>query len=282
MARPALAATRALDIISFLAEHPNDSFTMAQLTRALRLNQGSAHAILTMLTEHGYLSRHPEHKTFRLGMALVGVGDAAAHANPVLGIAREELQKLSDAIDLPALASMRAEHELRVVVRTSPHVTSDAAHKVGQRYPLVPPIGAVLVAWAPSAVQDGWIDARAEGISGDDLRGLLDAIRRRGYEIGGGAAARGALGAAAQDLSDDPLDEERRLLVRSYASLVPHSPADEVAVVTSPVLDRHGVAVLECAVHGFPKRPTRTTLQRVATALTETCTQIARRADATQ
>src|SRR5919204_3953290 len=100
MARPALAATRALDIVSFLAEHPSDAFTMAQLTRALRLNQGSAHAILTTMTEQGFLTRHPEHRTFRLGPALVAVGKAAARANPVLAIAREELQALSEALAL--------------------------------------------------------------------------------------------------------------------------------------------------------------------------------------
>lgn len=280
MARPALAATRALDIVSFLAEHPNEAFTMAQLTRALRLNQGSCHAILTTMTDQGFLIRHPEHRTFRLGPALVGVGESAARANPVLAIAREELQVLSDALALPALASVRTVSELLVVVRVGPYVARGPVRRVGQRYPLVPPLGVVLMAWAPRAAREAWIAARPEGVSAGDLEALLGEVRERGYDVGGGATARGALGAAAGHLADEPLDEDVRAQVRARAGLVPRSSDGDVAVVTVPVLDASGHAVLECSVYGFAAGPTAATVRTVATATRDACTVIARRADA--
>jgi DNA-binding IclR family transcriptional regulator len=280
MARSALAATRALDILSFLAEHPNEAFTMAQLTRALRLNQGSAHAILSTMTEHGFLTRHPAHRTFRLGPALVCVGEAAVGANPLITVAGEELHTLSDALALPALASIRTGTELRVVVRVGPHVANGPARRVGQRYPLVPPLGVVLVAWSPPSVQDAWIAARPAGMAAEDVVGLLQEVRARGYDVGGGVAARRALQAAARQLADTPLDEHARATVRTQAGLVPRTSEDDIAVVTVPVLDASGHAVLECSVHGFRVRPTAATVRKVAVAARDACTMIARRAGA--
>jgi DNA-binding IclR family transcriptional regulator len=277
VARPALAATRALDIVSFLTEHPNDAFTMAQLTRALRLNQGSAHAVLTTMTDQGFLTRHPEHRTFRLGPALVAVGEAATRSNPVIATAREELQALSDELRLPALASMRTGNELRVVVRVGPHVASGPARRVGQRYPLVPPIGTVLTAWSSPTVQDAWIAAAPPDVDRNDVVALLEQVRAQGYDLGLGARARRELGAAASQLSDDPLDEDRLALVRDRAGVLVRSSQDDVAVVAAPVLDHSGQAVLECSVYGFATPPSRAELLRVASATRRTCTVISRR-----
>ena len=191
VARPALAATRALDIISFLTEHAGEAFTMAQLTRALRLNQGSAHAILTVLADEGFVVRHPVHRTYRLGPALVAVGDASAAANPIVGVARDHLDALAKELGLRALASLRTRRELRVVVRAGQH---RSARRVGQRYPLVPPIGVVLVSWAPLRVQADWLD-RLPADSGElraDAEALLRSVRRTGYHLGTSARARRA------------------------------------------------------------------------------------------
>ncbi|HQV57066.1 MAG TPA: hypothetical protein PKV27_03570, partial [Ilumatobacteraceae bacterium] len=255
----------------------NDAFTMAQLTRALRLNQGSAHAVLTAMTEQAFLIRHPEHRTFRLGPALVNAGEAAALANPIIAIARAELQSLTDRLQLPALASMRAGSELRVVVRVGPQVAVGPSRRVGQRYPLVPPLGAALVAWSPPEDQEEWIDSRPADLDGTALRRLLDEVRSRGYDLGAGVAARRELGRAVKHLANEPLDERAKATVRASASRVPAAAPDDVAVVTAPVLNAAGCAVLECSVHGFASPPTADTLTRVTTALRDACTVIARR-----
>jgi DNA-binding IclR family transcriptional regulator len=284
LARPALAATRALDIISYLTEHADESFTMAQLTRALQLNQGSTHAILSALVDGGLLVRHRVHKTYRLGPAAVSVGDAAARANPVIAIARQELQMLADELGLEALASTRTGSELRVVVRVGRHTTRAPARRVGQRYPLVPPLGAALVAWSPAEVRDAWIDAgvSAGTIAPERLDSLLAHVRATGVHVGAGAAARGALGVAAEELSDTPHDARRAARVLEEAARVASAEQDDVhardvAAIAAPVVGPDGDAVLECVVHGFREQPTPARVTEIAESLRHTCTVIARR-----
>jgi DNA-binding IclR family transcriptional regulator len=229
------------------------------------------------MTQQGFLTRHPEHRTFRLGPALVVVGEAAARANPIIAVAREELQALSDDLRLPALASLRTGTQLRVVVRVGPHVASGPTRRVGQRYPLVPPIGVALVAWSPSPIRDAWIAASPLGVDREDVVALLEQVRARGYDLGFGIAARSELGAAARQLSDDPFDDDRLARVRERASAIGSLSDEKVAVVTAPVLDASGHAVLECSVYGFAAAPSQTELGRVATLIRSACTVIARR-----
>lgn len=283
MARPALAATRALEIISYLTEHADEAFTMAQLTRALNLNQGSAHAILSTLVEGGFLVRHRVHKTYRLGPAFVSVGEAAAIANPVIGVAREELSRLAKELGLEALASMRTGTELRVVVRVGRHASSGPARRVGQRYPLVPPLGAALVAWSPSDVRDAWVSAGVDyGASADDLGALLDHVREAGCHVGSGAQARGELGVAAEELASAPHDQERAARVLEQAKRVAFAAGEtatdgDVAAIAAPVLGPDGYAVLECVVHGFRAPPSKDDLSRITGALRDACTVVSRR-----
>ncbi|MGE4341290.1 MAG: helix-turn-helix domain-containing protein, partial [Pigmentiphaga sp.] len=68
--------SRVVDIINFLATYPADSFSMSQISAHLGLSHGSAHRVLGTLTEAGYVSRHPRHKTYSLGLAMVMIGQA--------------------------------------------------------------------------------------------------------------------------------------------------------------------------------------------------------------
>ena len=279
VARPALAATRALDIVSFLTEHPNDAFTMAQLTRALRLNQGSAHAVLTTMTEQGFLTRHPEHRTFRLGPALVAVGEAATRANPIIAVAREELQALSDDLALPALASMRTGSELRVVVRVGPHVANGPARRVGQHYPLVPPIGTVLTAWSPPRPKRPGSRRRHQAST---VTTWWPSWPRSGPRATTWASGLWPAMSWPRQPGSCPMTPSTRIAWRGSATGPVWSsgrPDDDVAVVAAPVLDASDRAVLECSVYGFGAPPSAATLDRVAAATRSACTVIARRAN---
>ena len=108
MSRRALSATRAADLLNFLAAHPDEPLTYSELSSRLGINPASTHNLLMALTECGYLSRDPKSRTFSLGAALVAIGDAALRGNPIVDESRVEIPKLAKELDMGAVALVRA------------------------------------------------------------------------------------------------------------------------------------------------------------------------------
>ena len=186
MSRPAPAAVRALAILDFLAAHPTESFTLSELARELHINLASAHAVLGAMTEAGYLVRHPTHKTYRLGPSTMAVGHAALASHPVIGVAREEMQRLADETGLECMAAAPLDMELVAVARVGPSDRTRPLIEVGQRMPLVPPLGIMFLAWSSSERVDGWLRRinpdEGPGAS-DRYRRLLESARTLGYNV---------------------------------------------------------------------------------------------------
>src|SRR5689334_18817876 len=71
MARPALSATRGIEILDLLAAFPTQAFTLSEIARASGINVSSCHSVLNALLVRGYLSHGASPKTYVLGPALV-------------------------------------------------------------------------------------------------------------------------------------------------------------------------------------------------------------------
>lgn len=186
MTRPAPSASRALAILDLLAAHPTESFTLSELARQLGINMASTHAVLGAMTEAGYLVRHPSHKTYRLGPSTMAVGHAALTSHPVIGVARQEMQQLADETGLECLASAPFEMELVGVARVGPSSTRTPLLQVGQRLPLVPPLGTMFVAWSSDERIEEWL-RRAPDQSAATIRHyrrVLESARALGYSVG--------------------------------------------------------------------------------------------------
>ena len=95
MPRRALSATRAADVLNFLAAHPEASFSYSQIAQRLGINLASTHNLLIALTECGYLTRDPEDRRFALGPALVAIGDAALRSHRAIEETRRAMRDLS-------------------------------------------------------------------------------------------------------------------------------------------------------------------------------------------
>lgn len=187
MTRPAPAAARALAILDFLAAHPTEAFTLSELSRKLGLNLASTHAVLGAMTEAGYVVRHPSHKTYRLGPSTMAVGHAALVSHPVIGVAREEMQRIADDTELECLAAAPFEMELVAVARVGPSNQQPPLIRVGERLPLVPPLGIMYVAWSGQARIDEWLSRAAPTESRESIRGYrraLESARALGFSVG--------------------------------------------------------------------------------------------------
>ncbi|MBC9718461.1 helix-turn-helix domain-containing protein [Streptomyces sp. TRM66268-LWL] len=263
MVRPALAAGRALAVLDYFAAHPEQSYTLSELSEALDINLASLLAVLRALTDAGYLARHPQRKTYGLGMSVVALGHAALTRHQVVDRARGELRALAAESGLRYVVSAVAGDSIVILAVEGRGRTPEVW--AGMRLPLLPPLGQVFLAWsgAGSGEIRRWLDRTAVGAP---LTGHLDTamavVRERGWSANRDTAARRALGEALARLADAPRDTGLRARVAELVvSLgddyeVLSVAADEryrLATLSAPVFDQHGSVALALTATGLPE-----------------------------
>lgn len=185
LARPALSATRAAQILAFLTQHPRRSFTLAEIVRATDINVGSCFAVLSALTDVGFLSRNEEQKSYRLGPALLAAGQAAFETYPIARLAQQCAIDLAAELDLSVVLTTKVGHEQLVISSVESRSGRKFGVNAGQRIPLAPPLGALLMAWESEEEIERWIGLSATTAEqAQGWRDALAAIRRRGAQIG--------------------------------------------------------------------------------------------------
>lgn len=186
MPRRAPAIERSIAVLNLLAAHPGERFTLSEIARDLKLNKATLHAILWALTDEGYLVRDADQKSYGLGPALVALGAAARSSQPAVDFAVPEMEALAEDLRLDCVASTAIGDEIVIVARAGTPQPFGIAVLPGQRIPLIPPIGAVFVAWRDEREIDQWVGKLGD-IGGDALsrfRRAVDAVRERGYSVG--------------------------------------------------------------------------------------------------
>jgi DNA-binding IclR family transcriptional regulator len=268
VARPSPGVARVVSVLDFLADHPEEAYTLSELCRQVDVNKATAHALLGELTDAGYLVRDPVDKTYALGPRLLAVGMAAGHSERTLvNRARPHMRRLATDLDVRCVASTVRGDDiviLEVAGRDRPFRT---ILQSGHRVPCAPPIGTVFMAWAPERDIERWL-ARA----GDDLpaatRSLyldaLAAVRRRGcaYSLDGHARAR--LERAIAD--SRPLqDAVRELGQEAYLVVDDLDPGENHAIshVAAPVFGPDGQFLLALTAYDLPVPMTGTEIERL-------------------
>jgi DNA-binding IclR family transcriptional regulator len=254
VARPAPAIGRTIALLNFLTAHPDETFSLSELARRLDMNKATAHAMLLALTEAGYLLRHPATKSFTLGPALISVGNAAAGRQfEVVDYARDEMRRLSDELGVQCVASAAIGEEIVLLGRSGDPGPLGLSVQVGQRLPLVPPLGTVFLAWSGPDEIDRWLRHLGPGAADEQLaryRRAVAAVRRRGYSIGLDASRTHAAGprplrdAAAQVVAEVPHEEYILLELERSASY-------RLSHIAAPVFGADGRVALGLTLMGF-------------------------------
>jgi DNA-binding IclR family transcriptional regulator len=178
MARPAPGADRSVAVLELLADHPDERFTLSEVARRCGLNKATAHALLSALTAHGILLRHPEEKRYSLGPRLIAIGDAAHRGYSAIDFAPYVLGRLAMDTGLLATAARLEGDAISVISRAGG--PDDA---VPPRLPHIPPLGALFMAWSDEPSIEAWLArAPASEVVGHVLD-ALPAIRDRGYAV---------------------------------------------------------------------------------------------------
>jgi len=180
MARPAPGADRSVAVLELLADHPEERFTLSEVARRCDLNKATAHALLSALTAHGILLRHPDEKRYSLGPRLVAIGDAAVRGYSAIDFAPSVLGRLAADTGLRATAMRLEGDAISVIARTGAVPEVEAAPP---RLPHIPPLGALFMAWSDEPSIEAWLArAPASEIVGRVLE-ALPAIRHHGFAV---------------------------------------------------------------------------------------------------
>ncbi|WP_261566568.1 hypothetical protein [Frankia gtarii] len=249
--------------MDFLAVHPGRPFSLTEIAGALRINAASTLSVLMALTDSGYVVRHPLHKTYTLGAALVAVGQAALVQHPLLQAAQDELALLAGELEAQCVASVLMGNELVAVVAEGRARRTEVGARVGTRLPFSAPFGAPFAAYGDDALRRRWLQ-RSHGVTTADralrLEQALAEVAERGYEAGPQNETRQQLRRALETLADDPgnaasrAEIERLLDDLADRFVTVNLDLDEVvavANVTAPVFTPAGEVVMILTANGF-------------------------------
>ena len=263
MPRRALSATRTVDLLNFLAAHPDERLSYSALSRRLGINLASTHNLLMALTECGYLSRDPKKRTFSLGAALVAFGVAALRENPIVDETRIEMARLAKELDMGAVALVRAGSDALCIARAGPRRAQVEPPEVGQRIPIMAPLVSVLVAWSSEEEVDAWLQRGSTSPPEQQrAREILERVRGRGYSVALEVPGRRRLGGLIAELAENPHSAElRHQLHRTIGELgrgayqlrEVDGKTQSISTITAPVFDRHGEVCVAVSLQVFAR-----------------------------
>jgi DNA-binding IclR family transcriptional regulator len=268
--QPSPAVLRACRVLEVLAEEPDAGLGLSEIARRVGIPRASCRTLLMALAERGLVLKREPDLTYVLGATCLSLGTAAAAANPVVGAAAPVLRALSERTGVATVAVIRTGDQARAALVQPGADPFGTTVREGQAVPIVPPFGAVFVAWRPPEDRERWLASGQpplDAAARDQLRTALDAVRHRGASVAvrGPAPSQAAhsmrSARAMTDVAVDPSSAGRRRRVRLIEALVRSGylattldPARShaVAQLSAPVFDGRGDVVLALMIAGPP------------------------------
>lgn len=287
MSRPALAASRSTRILDLLASLPERRFSLTEIVRATGVNAASCLAILGELSQRGYLRRHASSKTYWLGPALIAAGQAAMIANPIVERAKIMAERLRSELGLPILLSTWVDDEIVCVFSLLGQDGRTAGLRAGERVPLVPPVGASFIAWAPPEEAEKWIARRADAEADEVaswLRGTLAVTRERGFHVTlrrpetediASMLTRAASGDRTSDFYRQIAAYVEALDIEvAQPDMLNVDAMFDTLLIASPIIDSDTSAIYNLCVGGFTQPLAAATIADIGRRLTMSCVEV--------
>jgi DNA-binding IclR family transcriptional regulator len=257
--------SRVMDVLNFLAAHPTEAFSLAEIARHVDLSNGSAHRLLTTLAAGQFLFRNERHRTYSLGLAMVAIGQAAIEKHRGIDVARREVARLAVELDVQCSANAVVDGEILVLVKEGTSHSHLGLTRVGERRPLVPPVGLCHVAWSGEAAIDAYV-ARASPYLGPHVHRHLLAtfpvIRQRGFAIAangpGSARTRQTMVAPGDQVRDGAYWSRVFELVGQMSENeiqlfdISQARPQGVSYIASPVFAPDGTVAFQLVISGMP------------------------------
>jgi DNA-binding IclR family transcriptional regulator len=283
----ARSAARAVAVLDYFTTNPQRAFTLSELSIAVGASLSSLSSVLQSLMEAGYLVRHPRHKTYELGPALVAVGRAASLRHPVVELARPELARLAAEYDTECVGSVVIGDEILVLALEGRPSHRTRGLTLGQRVPFAPPFGEIWLAYGGPEALHSWLrrtghvsgnlSATYEGETAAELESALAQVRARGYAVNLRtdrlAAYSDALSLLVRRPGNASLQQRIQEMVADlgagYVLLDEHPDTRyEVEMIIAPVFGPDGAVVFALTLVGLAER-TGTEIAQIAARIVE-------------
>ncbi len=281
---------RVIKIINFLTTHPEESFNVSELSERLDISFGSTHRVLTALTQAGYLYRHPKHKTYSLGLALLAIGQVAMGKHQAVAVAQQALQKLADEFHARFIISAITHNEILYLATVGAALQSQGATRCGDRRPFIPPLGLCHVAWANRDARTAYLQRAPAELSNkmrSHVERAFDLIRQRGYSMGAMYDGIKALRKVISDHVDSyhssdywsALEQAIGQLTEQEIQLLSGDDVEpaEASHISVPVFSPTGEVSLELTMRGIPPGVSAPQLETMAERMVEAAAHVTRK-----
>jgi DNA-binding IclR family transcriptional regulator len=286
MSRESPPTRRVAALLEAVVRRPEHDYSLAELARDTGISKATCLGIVNTLSDAGWLTRDPDAKTYRPGVAMLAAGAAAQAGRVAVPAARPHLGILARDFRATCTASAVVDGAVTVLARKDPNGPPTAAFRVGQRYPFAPPSGVMFVAWDDDATVETWLASeplaplRSEPAQ---LRAVVAACREHGYLVVGLGDGDPGLQALLARLDDDELAGRLGELLRSAVpgDVQPYLTGEldpsrgyDVSLVCAPTFDADGrmelllaVLLMRSAVPGREVRRAAGAVRRAADAV---------------
>ncbi|WP_163688350.1 IclR family transcriptional regulator [Mycolicibacterium gadium] len=252
---------RVVRILDYLAGRPTERFGVSDLARRVGLSKPTCLGIVTSLADAGYLVRDAADKTYRLGPALITLGQKAQESMRVSPAAREELRRLSARFGVTAALSGVIDDRITLLDLVAPAGTRPGV-EVGQSYPFAPPVGLMFVLWDEEAerkwlAKEPTIPLRTHS---DRLNRVIARCREDGYLVErltpGGRRLYSLMAGMSSNLPDElrallgelVSDIGERVYLRDENGQAGRRRHD-ISVISAPVYDHDQRQVMVASMH---------------------------------
>lgn len=201
---------------------------------------------------------------------------------------RQLLEATAESLGVECFANAIVGEELVIVGSTGRPAHPVGMSRIGQRMPLVAPLGAGAMAWTEPADQATWIQrSRLPDDERAVVRASLRRVRERGWSIALAShellALEAAVGRQGTEILDGQQADEDAFELARYVEASTHDPEvlDDDTVyrvrnVSAPVLDTEGRLLLLLSLYGLPRELTGAQLRDYLDRLCATAAEAGR------
>jgi len=188
-----------------------EELSLVELARGVGMTRSAAYRLVYTLAELGFLVRHPERKSYRLGPRVLSLGFAYLASQEIAEIARPHLEALRDRTDCSAHLGVLDGTEIVYIARFADKKALTSRITIGTRFPAhATSMGRAILAQLPADDVrrrfNGRVLARFSAATPTTLKALqtvLEADRARGHVVSRSSFEAGIASVAAPILDAD-------------------------------------------------------------------------------